>query len=83
MSHPFCSDCNRLRLTADGKMKNCLFGKEKFDLLSVLRTGGDIRPAISKCLMEKHEKMGGQFDNYKKLQSEYWDNNIMIMKIGG
>jgi len=83
MSHPFCSDCNRMRLTADGKMKNCLFGKEKFDILSVLRAGGDIRPVISKCLMGKQEKMGGQFDTYKKLQSEYWDSNIMIMKIGG
>ena len=83
MSHPFCSDCNRMRLTADGQMKNCLFGKEKFDILSVLRAGGDIRPVISKGLMRKYEKMGGQFENYKKLQLEGWDNRLMIMKIGG
>ena len=29
MSDQFCGDCNRIRLTADGKMKNCLFGKEE------------------------------------------------------
>lgn len=37
MSQPFCSDCNRMRLTADGKMKNCLFGKDELDLLTAVR----------------------------------------------
>ena len=82
MSQPFCSDCNRMRLTADGKMKNCLFGKEEFDLLGALRRGEDIRPVISKCLMRKHEKTGGRFDNYKKLNFIQLDNRSMI-KIGG
>jgi GTP 3',8-cyclase len=38
MSANFCGDCNRMRLTADGKMKNCLFSKEETDLLSALRS---------------------------------------------
>ena len=33
MTSPFCSTCNRMRLTADGKMKNCLFSKDETDLL--------------------------------------------------
>src|SRR3546814_10847500 len=37
MTAPFCSDCNRMRLTADGKLKNCLFSKGETDLLSALR----------------------------------------------
>ena len=82
MSQPFCSDCNRMRLTADGKMKNCLFGKEEFDIVGVLRKGGDIRPCISKCVMRKHEKTGGQFENYKRLNLVYLDNRSMV-KIGG
>lgn len=39
MSAPFCSQCNRMRLTADGKMKNCLFSQGETDLLSALRRG--------------------------------------------
>ncbi|HSF88955.1 MAG TPA: GTP 3',8-cyclase MoaA, partial [Saprospiraceae bacterium] len=34
MSAPFCGDCNRMRLTADGKMKNCLFSQTETDLLT-------------------------------------------------
>ncbi len=32
VSEPFCNACDRLRLTADGKLRNCLFGKEEWDL---------------------------------------------------
>ena len=40
MSTPFCSGCNRIRLTADGMIKNCLFSNEKddFDLKHFIRT---------------------------------------------
>ena len=37
-SHNFCDKCNRLRLTSDGKLKPCLFGKEEVDVRSLLRT---------------------------------------------
>ncbi len=57
---PFCGDCNRLRLTADGKMKNCLFSKGEFDLLTPLRQGLDIDHLIKACLMEKKAQTGGQ-----------------------
>lgn len=39
MSEPFCGGCNRLRLTADGKLRTCLFASDGFDLKSMLRTG--------------------------------------------
>jgi len=38
MSANFCGDCNRIRLTADGKMKNCLFAEKETDLLTALRS---------------------------------------------
>ncbi len=41
VSEPFCSDCNRLRLTAEGKMRNCLFSHEEWDLRGPLRDGAD------------------------------------------
>jgi cyclic pyranopterin phosphate synthase len=39
VSHPFCSDCNRVRLTADGKLRTCLFSLGETDLLTPLRAG--------------------------------------------
>ena len=38
---PFCGDCDRLRLTADGQVRNCLFSLDEYDLLPVLRAGVD------------------------------------------
>ncbi len=83
MSQPFCGDCNRMRLTADGKMKNCLFGKDELDLLSAFRKGEDIVPIIKKSLFLKFEKMGGQFEeNYMDTDVSKIVNRSMI-KIGG
>jgi GTP 3',8-cyclase len=39
VSEPFCGHCSRLRLTADGKLRTCLFSKEDHDLKSLLRGG--------------------------------------------
>ena len=57
---PFCSDCNRLRLTADGRIKNCLFSKDEIDLLSALRRGEDIQGLIFSSLKNKKKLTGGQ-----------------------
>ena len=39
VSEPFCSDCNRVRLTADGKLRTCLFSLDETDLREPLRAG--------------------------------------------
>ncbi len=39
VSHQFCSECNRLRLTADGKLRPCLFSETEIDLKTPLRSG--------------------------------------------
>lgn len=39
VSKPFCGDCNRIRITADGKLRNCLFSLEEIDLKTPLRAG--------------------------------------------
>jgi GTP 3',8-cyclase len=83
MSQPFCGDCNRLRLTADGKIKNCLFGKEELDLLGLLRSGGDVEACIRESLQRKHARMGGQFpENFLEAQAGAVQNRSMI-RIGG
>jgi cyclic pyranopterin phosphate synthase len=39
VTRPFCADCDRLRLTADGQILNCLFAREEDDLRAILRSG--------------------------------------------
>jgi GTP 3',8-cyclase len=41
VTQPFCGTCNRLRLTADGAIRNCLFSDDELDARAVLRDGGD------------------------------------------
>jgi cyclic pyranopterin phosphate synthase len=41
VSEPFCSDCNRIRLTADGRLRTCLFSHRETDLRALLRGGAD------------------------------------------
>ncbi len=83
MTEHFCGDCNRMRLTADGKMKNCLFGSEEMDLLGMLRAGKPIEPLIRNSVLRKHAVMGGQFKrSYKNADASQLKNRSMI-KIGG
>lgn len=82
MSAPFCSDCNRMRLTADGKMKNCLFSKTETDLLTPFRRGEDIRPLILGSIAEKKKALGGQFTDLEHVDAEQIINRSMIT-IGG
>ncbi len=83
MTSPFCSTCNRMRLTADGKLKNCLFSDSETDLLSALRRGEDIVPLIQQSIYSKAKERGGQFvENFNELHAEGIKNRSMI-SIGG
>lgn len=83
MSSPFCEGCNRMRLTADGKMKNCLFSQTETDLLTVFRNGGDIVPLILGSVYAKEKELGGQFTkDFKHIHTEDIHNRSMIA-IGG
>jgi cyclic pyranopterin phosphate synthase len=59
VTEPFCGNCDRLRITAEGKMRNCLFSREETDLLSALRRGEDIAPLIETNVLAKHAMLGG------------------------
>lgn len=83
MSRPFCSGCNRLRLTTDGKMKNCLFSNTEVDILSALRNGMDIVPLIKKCVWDKKEALGGQFDSIDGIPDASKIKNRSMIQIGG
>jgi cyclic pyranopterin phosphate synthase len=58
ISRPFCLSCNRFRLTADGKLRNCLFSLEETDIRSLLRSGAaeeDIIQAVRGSIAAKKE----------------------------
>jgi cyclic pyranopterin phosphate synthase len=57
LSHHFCAECNRLRLTADGRLRTCLFCDDELDATSVLREGTDqdVRALIRHALDIKPE----------------------------
>jgi cyclic pyranopterin phosphate synthase len=83
MSAPFCGDCNRMRLTADGKMKNCLFSNTETDLLTPFRKGDDIVPLIYQSIKDKKQALGGQFTTeMEKIETSKLENRSMIT-IGG
>ena len=83
MTSPFCSGCNRMRLTADGKMKNCLFSKEETDLLTAFRRGENILPLIQQSITSKAKELGGQFTaDFEHVHAEDIHNRSMIT-IGG
>jgi len=57
LSHHFCAECNRLRLTADGRLRPCLFCDDELDVRTVLRDGTDdeVRAIIREALRIKPE----------------------------
>ena len=58
VSQPFCSQCNRFRITADGKLRNCLFSMEETDIKTLLRTNAsdqEIVAAVRNTIAAKKE----------------------------
>jgi len=56
VTRPFCLNCNRVRLTSDGKLRYCLFAIEETDVKTILRSGGDddaVRAAIRESVHAK------------------------------
>jgi cyclic pyranopterin phosphate synthase len=56
VTEPFCDRCDRIRLTADGQLRSCLFSIEDHDLRGILRSGGtddDLSDAIEACVGAK------------------------------
>ena len=83
VTNPFCDSCNRLRLTANGRIKNCLFSSSESDLLTPLRKGKDIEPIIQKAVQAKFKVRGGM-DTLEKLQEpKLHSQNRSMITIGG
>ena len=59
VTQPFCGHCSRIRLTADGKLRTCLFSKDDHDLRGLLREGASDEDVIAYVKSVVHEKEDG------------------------
>ncbi len=79
VSDHFCTSCNRLRLTADGKLKTCLFSDEEVDLKSLIRSGGadeTLEKIMTQAISQKPLRQGTIIAGLKRCQRP-------MVKIGG
>lgn len=80
ITNPFCAGCNRIRLTADGKMKNCLFATAETDLLTPFRQGESIEDIILRSIKEKKFSRDGMD---VEMEKEHYEQNRSMIEIGG
>lgn len=83
VSNPFCDSCNRVRLTADGKIKNCLFSSTETDLLKSLRKGEDVKKMIVDGVYFKKKARGGMEKDNDFSNKEIYSKNRSMTAIGG
>ncbi len=79
VSEPFCETCNRLRLTSDGQLYNCLFSSENWDAKALLRGGAkddDLRQLFRDCVAAKQPAHGIG-------QAEFQSPERAMYQIGG
>jgi len=82
MTQPFCSGCNRIRLTADGSLKTCLFGADEVSLRDVMRAGAtddELMAVVGQALGRKHARHAGLSSPQMIAQTE----NRPMTTIGG
>ncbi len=62
VTQPFCGNCDRLRLTAEGRLRNCLFGHQEWDVSDLLRDSQskseDLLERLRECVQHKHAAHG-------------------------
>lgn len=69
VTQPFCAACDRLRLTADGQLRNCLFSQDETDVKAVLRAGGPddaVADRLRECVWGKAAGHGFHADGWVK-----------------
>ena len=80
ITNPFCDDCNRIRVTADGKMMNCLFANSETDLLTPFRNGEQMENIIINAIKTKKYSRDGMD---VKMDAEHYEKNRSMISIGG
>ena len=79
ISHKFCDQCNRLRLTSEGKLRSCLLSDKETDLKVILRTGGsddDVKKALVQTILDKPK-------SHNLFEKEGFNCHGQMSRIGG
>lgn len=79
VSRPFCMSCNRIRLTADGKLRNCLFAVEETDVKALLR-GGAADETIARAV---RESVAGKHEGHEINSARFVKPERLMHSIGG
>ena len=69
VSKPFCETCNRLRITAEGKVRNCLFSHQEWDARQLMRddaSDSEIEQLIRECVLDKKTAHGIDTPDFQK-----------------
>ncbi|MDD3375518.1 MAG: GTP 3',8-cyclase MoaA [Candidatus Omnitrophica bacterium] len=80
ISQPFCQDCQRLRLSSDGKLYTCLFAENSFDLKEHLHKNDS---ELSKIIQNIWKKREDQYSEMRFCANNNGRNKIEMYKIGG
>lgn len=80
ITNPFCAECNRIRVTADGKMMNCLFANSETDLLTPMRNGEEMNDLIINAIKTKKFSRDGMD---VKMDADHYEQNRSMISIGG
>lgn len=76
VTQPFCQDCNRARLSADGKLFTCLFACASVDLREILRSGGDVSAFLKGVWQQRS-------DRYSELRGGATSQKVEMSYVGG
>ncbi len=80
VSRPFCGSCNRIRLTADGKLRNCLFALDETDLRALLRQNEPNDAEIARAI---RDSVAGKWEGHEINSSRFIKPERLMHAIGG
>jgi len=83
ITNPFCDGCNRIRLTANGKIKNCLFSNSETDLLTPFRNGETLEDLIAFAIANKKKIRAGMNTVDEVSNPVLNQDNRSMIAIGG
>jgi cyclic pyranopterin phosphate synthase len=83
ITNPFCDGCNRIRLTANGKIKNCLFSNSETDLLTPYRNGESLENLIAFAIKNKKKIRAGMTTIEEVNNPILHQDNRSMIAIGG
>ena len=83
VTEPFCDDCDRVRITAEGKFRTCLFALDEFDLRGIVRSGGPDAEVDDALSAEIERAVGTKWAGHRIGQVNFVRPSRSMSQIGG